>query len=76
MLTTLAVGNYRSLLNLTLPLTGLNLISVANGCGKSNLYRALRLLALSAQGELRLSGFAIPSTNLPLAMARLGLPAS
>ena len=45
MLTTLAVANYRSLLDLTLPLGPLNVITGPNGSGKSNLYKALRLLA-------------------------------
>ncbi|RUL76136.1 AAA family ATPase [Dyella choica] len=50
MLTTLAIANYRSLRSLTLPLGPLNLITGANGSGKSNLYRALRLLAETAHG--------------------------
>jgi predicted ATPase len=50
MLTTLAVGNYRSLLHLVIPLGPLNVITGPNGSGKSNLYRALRLLAETAQG--------------------------
>lgn len=50
MIHTLAIGNYRSLLNLTIPLQRLNVVTGANGCGKSNLYRALRLLAETAQG--------------------------
>jgi len=50
MLTTLAVGNYRSLLQLVVPLGRLNVITGANGSGKSNLYRALRLLAETGQG--------------------------
>jgi len=50
MLHTLAIGNYRSLLNLVIPLERLNVVTGANGCGKSNLYRALRLLAETAQG--------------------------
>ncbi|MFN3769654.1 MAG: AAA family ATPase [Ectopseudomonas guguanensis] len=50
MLHTLAVANYRSINNLILPLGRLNLITGANGSGKSNLYRALRLLAETAQG--------------------------
>ncbi len=49
MLTTLAVANYRSLRDLIVPLGRLNLIVGANGSGKSSLYRALRLLAESAQ---------------------------
>ncbi len=45
MLTTLAVENYRSLRRLVMPLRGLNVVTGANGTGKSSLYRALRLLA-------------------------------
>lgn len=45
----LAVENYRSLRRLTLPLEQLNVITGANGSGKSNLYRALRLLADAAR---------------------------
>ncbi len=52
MLKTLAIGNYRSVLRLIAPLAGLNVICGANGSGKSNLYRALRLLAETAQGGL------------------------
>ncbi|MGN7919026.1 AAA family ATPase [Lysobacter sp. 22409] len=50
MLSTLAVANYRSLRQLALPMGRLNLVTGANGSGKSNLYRALRLLAETAQG--------------------------
>lgn len=50
MLRTLAVAHYRSLHSLVLPLDRLNLITGANGSGKSNLYRALRLLAETANG--------------------------
>jgi predicted ATPase len=50
MIQTLAVTNYRSLLALTVPLAQLNVITGQNGSGKSNLYRALRLLAATAQG--------------------------
>ena len=48
MLKALAIGNYRSLLNLVVPLGNLNVITGPNGSGKSNLYRALRLLADTA----------------------------
>jgi predicted ATPase len=48
MLKTLAIANYRSLLNLVVPLGNLNVITGPNGSGKSNLYRALRLLAETA----------------------------
>ena len=50
MLTTLAISNYRSLRNLVVPLQRLNLITGPNGSGKSSVYRALRLLAETAQG--------------------------
>ncbi len=50
MLTTLAIANYRSLRNLIVPLQRLNLITGPNGSGKSSVYRALRLLAETAQG--------------------------
>jgi len=50
MLRTLAVANYRSLRNLIVPLQRLNLITGPNGSGKSSVYRALRLLADTAQG--------------------------
>jgi predicted ATPase len=49
-ITALAVENYRSLRHLVLPLERLNVVTGANGSGKSNLYRALRLLADSARG--------------------------
>lgn len=52
MLTTLAVANYRSLRDLVLPLSRLNVVTGPNGSGKSNLYRALRLLAQTAQGTV------------------------
>lgn len=50
MLTTLAIGYYRSINHLGLPLGQLNLVTGDNGSGKSNLYQALRLLAETAQG--------------------------
>jgi predicted ATPase len=50
MLTTLAISNYRSLRNLIVPLLQLNLVTGPNGSGKSSVYRALRLLAETAQG--------------------------
>jgi predicted ATPase len=52
MLTTLAVSGYRSLRNVVLPLDRLNLITGANGTGKSSLYRAIGLLASAAQGGI------------------------
>ena len=52
MLTTLAISGYRSLREVVVPLTRLNLVTGANGSGKSNLYRAMRLLADTAQGSV------------------------
>ena len=52
MLSVLAIGNYRSLRDLIVPLKPLNVITGPNGSGKSNLYRALRLLADTAQGRV------------------------
>ncbi|MYB36803.1 MAG: AAA family ATPase [Gammaproteobacteria bacterium] len=50
MLHTLAIANYRSLRDVVLPLERMNLVTGANGSGKSNLYRALRLLSETAFG--------------------------
>jgi predicted ATPase len=52
MLKTLAISNYRSLRDLVIPLKKLNLVTGPNGSGKSSLYRALRLLADTAQGRV------------------------
>src|SRR5919108_6327637 len=52
MLTLLAISNYRSLRNLVVPLKSLNVVTGPNGSGKSSLYRALRLLADTAQGRV------------------------
>jgi predicted ATPase len=51
-LTTIAIESYRSLRDLRLPLEPLNVITGANGTGKSSLYRALRLLADCASGRV------------------------
>lgn len=51
-LTALAIANYRSLRDLIVPLAALNVITGPNGSGKSSLYRALRLLADTAQGRV------------------------
>lgn len=50
MLHAFAIANYRSLRDLVLPLETLNLVTGANGSGKSNLYRGLRLLSETAFG--------------------------
>jgi len=48
----LAIENYRSLRQLVLPLTSLNVVTGANGSGKSSLYRSLRLLADGARNGM------------------------
>lgn len=52
MITTLAISGYRSLRDLRLALGPLNVVTGANGSGKSSFYRALRLLADIAQGRV------------------------
>src|SRR5262249_48160124 len=52
MLTAVAISNYRSLRNIVVPLQNLNIVTGANGSGKSSFYRALRLLAETAQGRV------------------------
>ena len=52
MITRIAISGYRSLRDLRLPLGRLNIVTGANGSGKSSLYRALRLLADVAQGRV------------------------
>jgi predicted ATPase len=49
LLRALAVANYRSIVDLVVPLDRLNVVTGPNGSGKSNLYRALRLLAETAR---------------------------
>ncbi|WP_424629167.1 AAA family ATPase [Bradyrhizobium sp. SYSU BS000235] len=52
MITRLAVSGYRSLRDIRLVLGSLNVVTGANGSGKSSLYRSLRLLADVAQGRV------------------------
>ncbi|MBP2159966.1 MULTISPECIES: AAA family ATPase [Asticcacaulis] len=52
MITTLAISGYRSLRDVRVALEPLNVVTGANGAGKSSLYRALRLLADIAQGRI------------------------
>jgi predicted ATPase len=69
---TLAISGYRSLRNLVLPLARLNVVTGANGSGKSSLYRALRLLgdaalnvvvgSLAREGGLQSTLWAGPET--------------
>jgi len=50
-LKTLAIENYRSLRSVVVPLGKLNTVKGLNAPGKSNLYKALRLLADTAAGH-------------------------
>jgi predicted ATPase len=52
MMTRLAISGYRSLRDVRLTLGELNVVTGANGSGKSSLYRALKLLAEIAQGRI------------------------
>jgi len=48
----LYIAGYRSVQQLRLPLQQINVLTGPNGCGKSNLYQAMYLLASVAQGNL------------------------
>jgi len=50
-LTAVAVSGYRSLRDVVVPLHGLDVVTGANGSGKSSLYRSLRLLAGCGRGD-------------------------
>ena len=52
MIDRIAIAGYRSIRSIILRLGQLNVVTGANGSGKSNLYRALRLIADSADGRL------------------------
>jgi predicted ATPase len=52
MITKVAISGYRSMRDVRLSLGPLNVVTGANGSGKSSLYRALRLLADVAQGRI------------------------
>ena len=52
MIKTVAFGNYRSLRDVRLSVDRLTVITGGNGTGKSNVYRALRLLVDAAEGQL------------------------
>jgi predicted ATPase len=75
MITKVAIFGYRSLRDIKLSLGALNLVTGANGSGKSSLYRALRLLADIAQGRiiqsLAAEGGCIRRSGLVLRCSRL-----
>ena len=52
MISRVAISGYRSLRDLRIGLGQLNVVTGANGSGKSSVYRALRLLADVAQGQV------------------------
>jgi predicted ATPase len=52
MITKLAISGYRSPRDVRLGLGALNVVTGANGSGRSSLYRAVRLLADIAQGRI------------------------
>lgn len=52
MIRLLAFSSFRSLYDVVLPLDQLNVVVGGNGVGKSSLYRGLRLLAETAQGNV------------------------
>lgn len=49
---TISIQGYRSIQNLNLSLSTINVVTGANGCGKSNLYKAIYLLSKAVHGEL------------------------
>lgn len=51
-ITDLHIRGYRSVRELHLPLGPVNMLVGPNGCGKTNLYRALRLMTAAAEGRL------------------------
>ncbi len=52
MIEQIAIAGYRSIRSIILRLGQLNIVTGANGSGKSNLYRALKLIADGASGRL------------------------
>ncbi|EGC4270886.1 AAA family ATPase [Salmonella enterica] len=52
MLNEVWIQGYRSVRKFIMPLKRINLVQGANGCGKSNLYNAIHLLASAATGDL------------------------
>lgn len=52
MIRTIHIDNYRSAKNISLELDRLNIIFGPNGCGKSNIYKAIHLLSGAASGRL------------------------
>ena len=70
MLRTVAVEGYRSLRDCVLSLGRLTVVTGANGAGKSNLYRVLRLLAATGKGSAVRALAAASATIVSLAPHR------
>ncbi|MCS3432218.1 AAA family ATPase [Klebsiella sp. BIGb0407] len=52
MIRSIYIDNYRSVKNVFLELDRLNIVFGPNGCGKSNIYKAIQLLSGAASGQL------------------------
>ncbi|WP_435928892.1 AAA family ATPase [Dryocola sp. BD613] len=52
MINSLYIDNYRSVRNLAIDLERLNVVFGPNGCGKSNIYKAIHLIHGAATGQL------------------------
>lgn len=54
MIKNIRIRNYRSIKDLALELSQINVVIGANGCGKSNLYKAINLISQASFGQLAL----------------------
>lgn len=51
MINRIRINNFRSVREIELELGPLNIVFGPNGCGKSNIYKAIHLLTASANGQ-------------------------
>jgi AAA15 family ATPase/GTPase len=61
---TISIQGYRSIQNMRLTMDDINVIVGANGCGKSNLYKAVYLLAKRVSGKGNITHAAILMNKL------------